>query len=131
MSQQGKMPLQKKIEFASWIILGIFLFLGGLFASANFTLGLLAGGLISILNFYGLSQGLKAAFGQLETVGIGKSALIFKYMLRLILTGLVLYFVLVKTTADIFGLVIGLSTVIIGMIFAVITTVVDKSYLSS
>jgi hypothetical protein len=123
------MPLQKKIEFASWIFLAFFLFLGGLFASANFTLGILTGGLISILNFYGLCHGLKGAFGKLETGVIGKSALMLKYMLRLVLTGLALYLVLVKTSADIFGLIIGLSTVILGVIASVVMTVIDKSYL--
>lgn len=123
------MPLQKKIELTSWIVLGIFLCLSGVLASANFTLGILAGGLISILNFYGLCRGLSTAFAQMVSGSPGKAAVIFKYLLRLVITGLILYIVLTKTQADIFGLVIGLAVVVIGIIFSVILTFFDKSYL--
>jgi hypothetical protein len=130
MERKGKMPLQKKIEFTSWIVFGIFLLLSGALASANFTLGILAGGLISILNFYGLCQGLRAAFAQMGTGSAGgKAMLIGKYLLRLTITGLVLYMVLAKTKADIFGLVIGMGVVVAGVIFSVILTFFDKSYL--
>ena len=129
MERKGKMPLQKKIEFTSWIVFGIFLLLSGALASANFTLGILAGGLISILNFYGLCQGLHAAFAQMGTGSAGKAMLIGKYLLRLTITGLVLYMVLAKTKADIFGLVIGMGVVVAGIIFSVILTFFDKSYL--
>ena len=101
-----------------------------LFASANFTLGILAGGLISILNFYGLRRGLEKAFG---TIGGGqrpaRAPLMLKYFLRLAATGIALYVLLVKTTADIFGLVLGLSTVIFAIVLTVIMTLFDKSYL--
>lgn len=129
MNRKGVGPLQKKVEITSWIVLSIFLLFGGLFASANFTLGILAGGLISILNFYGLCRGLTTAFGQGETGGAGKAALIVKYLLRLAITGFILYIILAKTTADIFGLVIGLASVVIGIVLSVIMTIIDKSYL--
>lgn len=129
MEQKGKMPLQKKIEFTSWIVFGVFLLLSGALASANFTLGILAGGLISILNFYGLCQGLRVAFAQMGTGSAGKVMLIGKYLLRLTITGLVLYVVLAKTKADVFGLVIGMGVVVAGIIFSVILTFFDKSYL--
>ena len=129
MIRKGKMPLQKKIELTSWIFLGLFLLLSSMLASANFALGILAGGLISILNFYGLCHGLRGAFTQLGSGNTGKATLIFKYLLRLAITGLVLYIMLVKTKADIFGLVIGLAVVVIGIIFSVILTLFDKSYL--
>ena len=129
MERKGKMPLQKKIEFTSWIVFGIFLLLSGALASANFTLGILAGGLISILNFYGLCQGLRVAFAQMGTGSTGKAMLIGKYLLRLTITGLVLYMVLAKTKADIFGLVIGMGVVVAGIVFSVILTFFDKSYL--
>ncbi len=129
MARQARRPLQKKIELASWVILAILLCLSGIFASADFTLGILAGGLISILNFYGLSRGLKTAFASMAEGGTGKAGVLFKYLLRLAITGIILYIMLVKTTADIFGLVIGLGTVVLGIIFSVIMTVIDKSYL--
>ncbi len=124
-----KRPLQKKIELTSWIILGLFLFLSGLLAPVNFTLGILAGGLISILNFYGLCRGLKAALGQRSPGGAGKGAVTFKYLFRLFLTGIVLYLLLTNTKVNIFGLVIGLATVVLAIVFSAVMTVIDKSYL--
>jgi len=128
-NRKGKRPLQKKIELTNGIVLGIFLLLSSVFVSVNFTLGILTGGLISILNFHGLCRGLETAFGQIKNGGKGKKAAMFKYLLKLVVTGLVLYLVLAKTTADIFGLVIGLSTVVIGIVFTVIMTQIDKNYL--
>ncbi|MDP2647530.1 MAG: ATP synthase subunit I [Desulfobacterales bacterium] len=129
-NHKEKRPLQEKIEFTNWIVLGFFLLLSAVFASANFVLGVLSGGLISILNFYGLRRGLKKSFG---TVTDGqrpaKAPLMFKYFLRLAATSIALYVLLVKTTADIFGLVLGLSTVIIAIVLTVIMTLFDKSYL--
>lgn len=128
-NRKGERPLQKKIELTNGIVLGIFLLLSSVFVSVNFTLGILTGGLISILNFHGLCRGLETAFGQMKNGGKGKKAAMFKYLLKLVVTGIVLYLVLAKTTADIFGLVIGLSTVVIGIVFTVIMTQVDKNYL--
>lgn len=130
MAPRGKRALQKKIEVANWIVLGSLLLLGSVFASANFALGILAGGLISILNFYGLCHGLQKSFGRIEAnQSPGKASLILKYLLRLGITGVILYVILVKTAADVFGLVIGLSTVIVSIILTVMMTLIDKSYL--
>jgi hypothetical protein len=127
--RKGKIPLQKKIEFTSWIVFGLFLLLSSVLASANFTLGILAGGLISILNFYGLHRGLQEFIGQIGSNDAGKALLLFKYLLRLAITGIFLYIIITKTTADIFGLVIGLSTVVVSIVLTVIKTIIDKSYL--
>ena len=130
MAPRGKRPLQKKIEFVNWLVLVSLLLLGSLFASVNFALGILAGGLISILNFYGLCRGLKTSFGEIAAnKSPGKAALIIKYLLRLTVTGVVLYVILAKTNIDIFGLIIGLATVIVSIILTVMMTLIDKSYL--
>src|SRR3990172_7551567 len=91
-NQQERRPLQKKIEFTNWIVLGFFLLLSAIFASANFFLGVLSGGLISILNFYGLRRGLKKAFGTVaDGQQLAKAPLMFQYFLRLSATGIALY----------------------------------------
>lgn len=128
--QKGKRTLQKKIELTSWLVLAAMLCFSSILASFDFTLGILAGGVISILNFYGLSRGLQKAFGQWDkSRRLGKASLTFKYLLRLTATGIILYGVLVKTSANIFGIVIGLATVIIAVLLAVTTTFFDKSTL--
>ena len=129
MMQGAEKPLQKKIEYISWLVLGILLLLSGAWVSFNFTIGILFGGLISILNFYGLVRGLQKFLGPSGNTGKDKASVIYKYLLRLLFTGFALYFVIVKTTANIFGLVIGLSTVVISIVFSVALASIDKSYL--
>lgn len=111
------------------MVLAFFLFVSAMLASFNFTLGILAGGLISILNFYGLARGLRKVIVPAGTAGAGMATAVFKYLLRLVLTGLVLYLVLTRTEANIFGLVIGLSTVVVSVVFTVLLTLIDKSYI--
>ena len=129
MIRREGIPLQKKIELTNWTVLGIILLLSSVFASASFTIGILTGGLISTLNFHILCRGLQKVFRQLEIGKPGKSPVMFRYLSRLFITGLVLYLVLAKTPADIFGLVIGLSTVLISILFTVIMTLIDEGYL--
>lgn len=129
MKKGGKRPLQKKIEYISWSVLGVLLLLSSMWASSNFIMGILYGGLISILNFHGLAMGLQNFLGPSASKDMGKLSVMYKYLLRLFITGIALYFILVKTTANIFGLVIGLSTVIISIVLSVVLTFIDKSYL--
>ena len=92
--------------------------------------GLLAGGLISILNFYGLCWGMQKAFRPWEAGNkLSKAPLIVKYLLRMAAIGLVLYVLLVRAKADIFGLVLGLATVVIAIILTIVMTSFDKSHL--
>lgn len=108
--------------------MGILLLASNFFASRDFTLALLAGGLISILNFYGLCWGLQKAFGQWEADNkLSKAPFIVKYLLRLAAIGLVLYVLLARTRADIFGLVLGLATVIIAITLTIILAYFNKS----
>ncbi len=111
-------------------MLGLFLLVSGAFLSLNFFLGVLAGGLISIFNFYGLCRGLRKVFRQPEAgKRFSKAPFMLQYFLRLALTGVALYITLVKTTASIFGLVVGLSTVVVSIVLTVTMTLFDKSYL--
>lgn len=109
--------------------MGIMLLASSFFAARDFTLGLLVGGLISILNFYGLCWGLQKAFGQWEADSkLSKTPFVVRYLLRLAAIGLVLYVLLARTTADIFGLVLGLATVIIAITLTIIRAYFSKSH---
>jgi len=109
-----KDPLQKKLEWRNWIGLGVMLILSLVFMSMNFTMGILFGGLISIANYYWLYLSLRKAFRQLSDRS--KTAVMVKYYIRFALTGVVLYFILTKTQADVIGLLLGLSVVVINII---------------
>jgi len=85
-----KDPLQRKIEIRNWIILAVILIPSLIFAPIKFTLGILLGGLISILNFQWMAKGLRGIFQNLN--GNVKGAVMIKYYIRLALMAVVLYF---------------------------------------
>jgi len=126
MNRTEKDPIQKKIEIRNWIFLGIFLSVSLIFMPSRFTLGLLLGGLISIINFFWLYQSLRKAFQHLS--GGTKSVVVFKYYIRLAVTAIVLFFIITRMHVDVIGLIVGLSVVVISIIF---TTVLELLKINS
>jgi len=124
-----KDPLQKKLEVRNWIGLGVLLILSHVFMSLNFTLGVLLGGLISIANYYWLYLSLRKAFQQLSDST--KTAVMVKYYIRFALTGVVLYFVITQTSADVIGLLVGLSVVVINIIVSAVLEVSKDNILKT
>lgn len=121
-----KVPLQKKLEITNWIVLAVFLLGSSFFLSFRFSLGILLGGLISILNFYWLHQNLRNTFQHL--MDGSKSSILFKYCTRLAVTAVILYFIIVYRIADVLGLLLGLSIVVINIVFTVIMTFHKKTF---
>lgn len=127
MNHTEKDPLQKKLELTNWIILGILLVPSFMFASHQFTLGVLLGGLISIVNFHWLDRDLRKIFASLSDSS--KSRMMFKYYIRFGITAVVLYFIITGGLVDIIGLLVGLSLVVINVVFTVISTFSKKNCL--
>jgi len=123
-----KDPLQKTIEKISWLMLAALVALSGVFLSPQFTLGILCGGLISILNFRLLYRSLSGFFQQVAGKG-AKPTVLFNYYLRLAVTGVVLYFLISRAITDVIGLLAGLSIVVISIMLAVGIMLSKKSYL--
>lgn len=123
----AKDPLQKKLEIANWIILAILFIPSFIFAPTKFYLGVLLGGFISILNFYGMELGLRGIFK--NPSGNVKRPTMVKYYIRLALTAVVLYFLISTDTVNIIGLIIGLSVVVINIIFTMITALAKKNFI--
>jgi len=122
-----KDPLQKKLEITNWIILAIFFILSFIFAPTKFYLGVLLGGFISILNFHGMALGLRGLFR--NPSGNVKRPAMIKYYIRLFLTAIVLFFLISTDTVDVIGLIIGLSVVVINMVFTMITALAKKNFI--
>lgn len=120
MNPIGKDPLQKKLEISNFVILGTLLAVSSPLMPTNFTLGIFVGGIISIANFYWLYRDLKNAFQNLSDRL--KGLMIAKYYVRFAVTAVILYFVITRLPVDIFGLLVGLSLVVINI---VITAVVE------
>jgi hypothetical protein len=122
-----KDPLQRRLEISNWIILGLFASVSFVFMSNKFCLGILLGGLISIVNFHWLYRGLRNVFKQLT--GGAKSTIMFKYYIRFAFTAVVLYFIISKAMVDVIALIIGLSIVVINIIFTTIVTLTRNNAL--
>jgi hypothetical protein len=122
-----KDPLQKRIELSNWIVLAVILIPSVIFASFKFSLGILLGGFICILNFYWMERGLRSLFQ--KTGGNVKGPVMIKYYLRLAVTAAVLYFLIAYETVDVFGLLIGLSVVVLNIIITMIMTLAKKNFI--
>ena len=101
----------------NWIILG-FLLLGSVpFLSWRFSMGILIGGVLVNLNFHFLHQTLVKTLMVTKT----KEGVVAKYLFRLLITGIVISVVLIKNWVNIFGLLLGLSVVVINLIYLALT----------
>jgi hypothetical protein len=121
-----KVPLQKKLEITNWVVLAVFLLGSSFLLSFRFSLGILLGGLISIINFYWLHQNLRNTFQRL--MDGARSSILFKYCIRLAVTAVLLYFIIAYRVADVLGLLLGLSIVVINIVFTVIMTFHKKTF---
>ena len=119
-----KDPLQKRIEFFNWIILAIVFIPSLIFSPIKFSLGVLLGGFISIINFYWMTRSLSGIFKQQS--GNVKGPVMIKYYLRLALTAVVLFFLISRDTVNVIGLIIGLSVVVITIFVTLIIALAKK-----
>ncbi|HYA12978.1 MAG TPA: ATP synthase subunit I [Syntrophales bacterium] len=124
MNHTEKDPLQKKLEIANWIILGILFLLSFIFMPYRFAFGMLLGGFISVVNFYWLGRDLRKAFSRLSERS--NSSIMFKYYIRFAVTAVALYFIISGDLVDVIGLLIGLSTVVISIVFTTIVAAYSK-----
>jgi hypothetical protein len=122
-----KDPLQKRLEITNWIILAVILVIGLTFGSTRFSLGILCGGLISVVNFHWLYRNLLSVFTkQMERAG---KAILIRYYFRLALTAFILYWVISGRLVDMIGLVIGLSVVFMNIVLTAILVLSKKNCL--
>ena len=104
----------------SWLVRGSLLLsavlaaLLALFISPRFGVSLLAGGLLATANFLWLRRGLQAAL-QLMPANAPRYA-VLRYLLRLAIMAFLLYLLIVRLGADIFGLLLGLSMLVLNII---------------
>jgi hypothetical protein len=87
---------------------------GFLLGSLRFTLGVLAGGVLAIANFYWLRSILARTF-RLQPEKASRFALL-RYVIRLAVLAVAIYVLIVYCRADIFGLLLGLSVLVFNII---------------
>lgn len=103
----------------SWLVGGSLLLsalLGAgcaLLVSPRFGLSLFAGGVLATANFCWLRRGLETAL-QLHPANATRYATL-RYLLRLAIMAFLLYLLIVRLGADIFGLLLGLSVLVLNI----------------
>ena len=94
----------------NWMILAFSFFCSLFFLSWRFTLGILIGGILINLNFHFLHRNLVRVLIFSKGKGV-----VSKFLLRMFVTGVIIFIVLFKDWVSAFGLILGLSTVVINL----------------
>ncbi len=109
------------MKTTSWIVLAVLAVAGWLWFGQEMAIGILVGGLLAVLNFhfmaYILNSTLNRGWGsQEEWQTAGRQAVSFmtlKYVLRFTVLAVIIFFLVTTGWVNIFGLVVGLSTVVL------------------
>jgi len=115
----------KRMLVVSWLYLAALVLGAWLFSSWSFAWGVLVGGVIAIGSFWFAYRDILVFFKTLEpeqapdgaTVKRTKKGLIVKFWLRLFLIGLILFLFIRFGGINIFGLILGLTTIVIAITF--------------
>ena len=110
----------------SWLYLAVLASGAWVVSSWSVAWGVLVGGIVSIVSFWVSYQDIRGFFSDLdggkelgaETVKKTKRGLIVKFWLRLFLIGLVLFLFIRYGNINIFGLILGLTTVVFTITFS-------------
>lgn len=116
----------RKMQAMSWVYLAILTLGAWGFHSAFFAWSVFAGGLISILSFWISHKDISRFFGMLtvaegtpekEKVKKSRAGYIVKFWVRIVIIGIVLLVLIKYKKVNIFGLILGLSTVVFTITF--------------
>ena len=117
----GQETIIKSIQKLTLVILFIFSLASYHFASLEFTYGLISGGILVLISFYGLQ---KSIFNALKispsAMPAGparlKFTIIIKNFIRLIIIGFCLYYLINSEFINTIGLLLGLSILLIAIL---------------
>ena len=110
----------------NWILLAVLVAGSLLLRSDRFSLGILFGGLISIINFHWLYRNLLSVFT--KHLNRARAALMLRYYLRLAVTAVALFWIISRNLVDVIGLVIGLSIVVLNIVLTTILVLSRKNH---
>jgi hypothetical protein len=120
----------RRLKIANWLVLAVLTAAGFIWQGQEFALGILAGGLVAVINFHLLHQALKgmleraAAGSPEEARGPAKAFFAARQMLRFLALLVIIFLLVGYGWVNIFGLVVGLSTVVLTLILAAIIEVI-------
>jgi hypothetical protein len=122
MLEQGEFEkIPADLKWRNWLLLGGLVIASSIWMPWRFTVGLLLGGILANVNFHLLHRTLV----KLLIVKKTPKGLVPKSMLRLFVLGVILAILLKQQWVDIFGLLLGLSVVVINFLFITLVEIKD------
>jgi hypothetical protein len=130
---EGLLSLHK-MQLLSWVVLLVLTSAALLFGSLSFAWSVLAGGLISIASFFLSNRDIVRLIDSVvslpdlddrkATAVQGQRGYLLKFWLRIISIAVVLLVLIKWQLVNIFGLILGLSTVVVAIVFISINVAV-------
>jgi len=106
------------ITRANWILFAVAVLIGLFAFHFDFTLGIIAGGLIVTVNFHLLARTLKKSLTPPHLVS--HNVIIAKYYVRFLASGVIIFFLISGHYVDPLGLFVGLSVVVASIVVATV-----------
>lgn len=117
----------QKMQVISCIVLAVMTLASAVLVSLWFAWSVFAGGLVSIASFWISNKDVMRMVHSVTSIPSpedrkaqaqqGQKGYLLKFWLRIVLIGIVLLFLIKSKTVNIFGLILGLSTVVIAITF--------------
>jgi hypothetical protein len=112
------------LNVGSWILLVLLAIAGWLLFSRHLAVGIVAGGVLALANFYWLYSIMKRTL--LLPKGKAQTFAMTRYLLRLLLIGVAVWFMIVHFNIDLIGLLVGLSVLVINIFALTIFRLISK-----
>ena len=126
----GLLSLQK-MQTVSWVLLGILTCGGAIASTMSFALSVFAGGIISIGSLWVSHRDVLRIVDSITAESSpedrqaqaqqGQKGYLLKFWLRLVIVGIVLFLLIKSGIVNIFGLILGLSTVVLAITLIAVT----------
>ena len=117
----------QKMQVISCIVLAVMTLASAVLVSLWFAWSVLAGGLVSIASFWVSNKDVMRLIHSVTSIASpedrkaqaqqGQKGYLLKFWLRIVFIGVVLLFLIKSKAVNIFGLILGLSTVVIAITF--------------
>ncbi len=106
--------LLNRLEQFNWVLLALLASGSFVFFSRKFALGVLAGGILAVANYYLVKRSLRRALDP-ERKGKTRFLYLLKYGLRFAALGLIIALLLIKGWVSPLGMLLGLSIIVLGI----------------
>jgi hypothetical protein len=115
----------RHLKIANWTVLAVLVLAGFCWRGREFALGILVGGLVVVINFHLLHHALRGTLGQMANHpqdGSSRAKAFFaaRQLLRFLALLAIIFLLVGQGWVNIFGLMVGLSTVVITLMLAAI-----------